>query len=215
MYKINRLQWALGCLLSFLPLPQVPLFMLYFMHTNNADSRRYTRGWTAPCHLLTAQSDFKYRPKASYCPCRRSWCYLCIGRYSFFICVVATTLYRISHICVLDTLGSEASLASQLSVFLHMRPHCLFCSLTWKTWDYHEGVMVRIHVWLLIAKVISFGMKRYLSLVTVGNDRLSLWHWSLEPFWWKGVAIWISHAGIGKFSMRQTWEKKQISKTFR
>lgn len=34
--------------------------------------------------------------------------------------------------------------------------------------------MVRIHVWLLIAKVISFGMKRYLSLVTVGNDRLSL-----------------------------------------
>lgn len=56
MYKINRLQWAFGCLLSFLPLLQVPHFMPYFMHTNNADSRRCTRGWSAPCHLLAAQS---------------------------------------------------------------------------------------------------------------------------------------------------------------
>lgn len=45
--------WVSLVLPSF---PQVPHFMPYFMHTNNADSRRCTRGWTAPCHLLAAQS---------------------------------------------------------------------------------------------------------------------------------------------------------------
>lgn len=66
-----------------------------------------------------------------------------------------------------DTLGSEASLVSQLSVCLCVLQHCLFCSLTCKTQDYHERAMAQIHVLFLNAKVISSGTNQSLLLLVM------------------------------------------------
>lgn len=149
--------------------------MPYFMHTNDADSRRYTRGWTAPCHLLAAQSLTLNSAQKQVIAHVEGVDAISVRRiFIFYLCSRNNFIQDVSHVCVLATLVSEASLASQLSVFLCMLPLCLFGSLTCETRNYREGALVRIHEWLLIAKVISSDMKQSLSLVTVGNDRLFL-----------------------------------------
>lgn len=112
--------------------PGPPFYALFYAHKQCRLQEVYKRldGTLSPAHGTV--SDFIVRKKVivhvegvDVISVRRV--------FIFFIWVAATTLHRMSHVCVLDTLGSEASLASQLSVFLCIMRE-LWCKFTYGFW---------------------------------------------------------------------------------
>lgn len=109
--------------------PGPPFYALFYAHKQCRLQEVYKRldGTLSPAHGIV--SDFIVQKKVTVHV--EGVDVISVRRiFIFFICVAATTLHRMSHVCVLDTLGSEASLASQLSVFLRIMRE-LWCEFTY------------------------------------------------------------------------------------
>lgn len=145
MYKINRLQCADGCLISFLSLLQVPSFLnlIWYVQTmpTPGDTLRLV------CTLPPASNGvWLYLPRGSYFPCNRSLLPLYV-KILFFICMTIATLYWRPHVCVFrHTLGSEGSLASQPRVVLWVLQYSLLSDM--QNSNCQERSIAQIHVFL-------------------------------------------------------------------